>query len=368
MKRRKWVILVIIFIVGLITVLLYTQSKSKGPLVKQAGQASQDMIKFQATHEDITYNIEVKGKSSYVKETWVYAPFTSEVKAWNVHEGMQVSKGDVLFELSDDKLRDSIELMQANQRKQQLDQKLNKMKAKLEDGKILASADLSNLQAGSISDAFNRYVKDEQLNIQGELDQIQQAITAKELAGNQEKLAKAKYTAQESGIFLFQETKEPNRITDEKPVGKIVDTAKLQLICTVGEFEVFQIKPNMEVSLRMDALKQTPIKGKVERISKFAKTGTEQSTGAAQFEVTISLESNAKLIAGLSLTGSIQTEKKVGATVVPTLAVLHEQDNYFVYVERNGSVEKQSIKLGLETPDKTEVLEGIKAGDTIVLQ
>jgi ABC-type multidrug transport system ATPase subunit len=74
------------------------------------------------------------------------------------------------------------------------------------------------------------------------------------------------------------------------------------------------------------------------------------------------------MIAGLSLTGSIQTDKKSGATVVPTLAVLHEQNDYFVYVERNGSVEKQSIKLGLETPEKTEVLEGIKAGDTIVLQ
>jgi macrolide-specific efflux system membrane fusion protein len=368
MKRKRWVMLVIIAVVGLITIVLYTQSKSSGSLVQQAGQPTQDMIKFQATREDIVNNIEIKGKSSYVKETWVYSPFASEVKTWNVHEGMQVRKGDVLFELSDNKLRDSIELMQANQRKQLLDQKLNQMKAKLEREKISDNASLSDSQGGSIIEAFDRYAKDEQQNVQDELDRIQHDITMKELADNQDKMAKAKYTAQESGIFLFQETKEPNRVTDEKPVGKIVDTSKIQLICTVGEFEVFQIKPGMEVSVRIDALKQTTIKGKVERISKFAKTGTDQVTGTAQFEVTISLEANSKLIAGLSLTGSIQTDRKSGATVVPTLAVLHEQDDYFVYVERNGSVEKQSIKLGLETPDKTEVLDGIKVGDTIVLQ
>jgi macrolide-specific efflux system membrane fusion protein len=368
MKRRRWVILVIVIVVGLITVVLYTQSNSTGPLVQQAGQTTQDMIKFQATREDIANNIEIKGKSSYVKETWVYAPFASEVKTWNVHEGMQVHKGDVLFELSDEKLRNSIELMQANQRKLLLDQKLNQMKAKLELEKNTAVAILSDSQGGSINEAFDRYAKDEQLNVQDELDRIQQDIAAKELADNQDKAAKAKYAAQESGIFLFQDTKEPNRVADEKPVGKIVDTSRLQLICTVGEFEVFLIKPGMEVSVGIDALKQTQIKGKVESISKFAKTGTDQSTGSAQFEVTISLEANSKLIAGLSLTGSIQTDKKVGAIVVQTLAVLHEQNDYFVYVERNGSVEKQSIKLGLETPEKTEVLEGIKAGDTIVLQ
>lgn len=144
--------------------------------------------------------------------------------------------------------------------------------------------------------------------------------------------------------------------------------SKLQLVCTVGEFDVYKIKPDMPVEVKVDALKQMKLQGKVEKVSRFAKSGTDQGTGAAQFEVTISLEPNEKLIAGLSLTGTIETEKKQGAIVVPTLAVMREKDAYYVMLQTSQGAERRDIEIGMETPEKTEVLKGLNVGDTVVLQ
>jgi hypothetical protein len=73
-------------------------------------------------------------------------------------------------------------------------------------------------------------------------------------------------------------------------------------------------------------------------------------------------------IAGLSLTGKIITESKKTALVVPTLAVMLENDQYFVYVTTSNGVEKRIIRVGMETPEKTEVLEGLSVDDTVVLR
>ncbi|MNE70344.1 hypothetical protein D3C80_1661310 [compost metagenome] len=51
------------------------------------------------------------------------------------------------------------------------------------------------------------------------------------------------------------------------------------------------------------------------------------------------------------------------------MAVIHEGEQSFVMLDKgDGVYERQEIKIGLETSDKTEVLSGLKAGDTVVLQ
>ncbi|MNI25867.1 HlyD family secretion protein [compost metagenome] len=124
----------------------------------------------------------------------------------------------------------------------------------------------------------------------------------------------------------------------------------------------------MSVIVSVDALKQTKLKGKVEKVSKFAKSGTDQGTASAQFEVTISLEPHEQLIAGLSLSGTVETEKKQGTLVVPTLAVQYEKEEVYVMLQTPQGAQKQIIEIGMETAEKTEVLKGLNEGDTVILQ
>ncbi len=361
-KKKKWVLLVIVIVVIAVTAVLYIQSHPKEQAMQRPTDQAGASLKFKATRENIVSTIDVKGKSSYEKETWVYAPFGAKVSKWHVKEGDQVKKGDLLFELDETQLRRDIETLEINERKLQLEQKLKAIQQSVEE------QETDNTGVSTETEALKQHALKERKKVEDELERINASLSRKELEEKQKQLAKAKYYAPDSGIFLFHENKEPQAVAEDEKIGKIVDLSKIRFIATVGEEEVFQIKPGMPVEVRVAAMKQTKLRGKVAQVSKFARSGTEQSGSSAQFDVTIALEPDERLIAGLTLTGKIETAKKQGALVVPTIAVQRENDSYFVYVEKGQSVEKRTIQIGMETADKTEVLEGIEEGETVVLQ
>ncbi|MFD1953612.1 efflux RND transporter periplasmic adaptor subunit [Paenibacillus thailandensis] len=355
-KKSTWILILLAVLILLISVLLFTMNRNAGLSTSAPPEAN--VIRLKATVEDITNTIEVKGKSSYAEEENVYAPFASEIESWEVQEGSQVKKGQVLFRMEDSELQNSIALSRANIEKQELEVKLSKMRRELseENGETQ--------ELGDKSSAFEEYAGTQQSELEARLSELQLDVARRELEANERKLALSAYKAPSSGIFLFGEEKEPKLVEDQDLLGRIVDLSKLQLISTVSEYEVFKIKEGMEADIRADAFKDLKLKGVVQSVSKFAKAGAD----SAQFEVVISLDNSEGLIAGLSLTGSIVTDRKEGAVVVPTLAVMREDDEYYVYVEQNGVIERRTVELGLETPDKTEIVSGVAEGDTIVLQ
>lgn len=364
MSKKKWWIPISLGVVAIgISAGLYTLSQSSGGPKTPAGSGMVSALQFKAAKEDISKSIEVKGKSSYLNETVIYPPFDGSVKKWHVAEGGQVKKGDLLFELDDSSLKSDIELQQASMRKQELEMKLKEAQDTLQ-----ANDPQTNASDSPGAESLKRYGQEELRKLQDELDAITRKTALKQLEEKKEKVAKAALPAPVDGIFLFADKKEPPKLEEKTAIGKIVDLTKLQLTTTVSEYEVYQIKSGMDVEVRADAMPELKLAGKVERISKFAKAGTDQGAAAAQFEVVVSLEPNDKLIAGLSLTGKITAEQKQGALVIPTIAVQRDKEEAFVYVLGAQGPERKTITIGMETADKTEVTGGLNEGDTVVLQ
>ncbi|MEX1029902.1 MAG: efflux RND transporter periplasmic adaptor subunit [Paenibacillaceae bacterium] len=358
MKKKKWWLIILVAAVAAFSVFLFLQSKPSSDQSSD-GSSSLQTLSFPVERKDISNSIEIKGKTSYAEETWIYAPFSSTVKQWHVEEGQSVTKDTVLFELDNGKLHNEISLAEEQLLKQQLISKINEVSSK---------ENTMDTSANETQQAFERFAKKEEAKLQLQLDKIQLTIAELELNDKKNRLQQSAYTSPKSGIFLFAEQQKPKSVSQDVALGKIVELTSLQLLCTVTEYDIFRIKEGMEVDIRIDAQRQMKIKGIVEHVSKFAKIGTDQGTTAAQFEVRISLDQNSELIAGLSLTGKIVTDSKKAALVVPTLAVMHEDEQYFVYVATPSGVERKVISIGLETAEKTEVLEGLAEGDTVVLQ
>ncbi|WP_372813383.1 efflux RND transporter periplasmic adaptor subunit [Paenibacillus sp.] len=359
MNKKKWIIAIATVLVLGVTGLLFWQSRPTDKS-KQAAMQTTNALKFKVTREDLASSVEVKGKSSYQQETYINAPFAADVKSWNVKEGQQVKKGDLLFQLVDTDLRNEIAELQASARKQELDIRLGEFQATIGSGD--ASTGISE------ADAKQRFAQNESRKIQEEINRLNLEHGRTQLTEKIEKLKSSQFTAPEDGIFLFDSTKEPKSVKESERIGKIVDLSKLQLICMVGEFDLFRLSEGLPVEVRVDALKGLKLQGKVERLSKFAKSASDASGSAAQFEVVISLEPNERLIAGLSLTASIQTDKKTGVLVIPTLSVQREKDEYYVMMETaQGELERRTVKIGVETPEKTEIVSGLQEGDTVVI-
>ncbi|WP_409341084.1 efflux RND transporter periplasmic adaptor subunit [Paenibacillus sp. MBLB4367] len=362
-KKRRWIPITLGVLAIGISAGLYAISHSASGPKTPAGGSAVSALQFKATKEDISKSIEVKGKSSYVSETVVYPPFDGSVLKWQVAEGGQVKKGDLLFQLDDSLLKADIELQQANMRKQELEMKLKEAQDTLQANDPQAAG-----AAAPGSESLKRFGQEELRKMQDELDALSRKTALKQLEEKKEKVAKASLLSPVDGIFLFADKKEPPKLEEKTAVGKIVDLTKLQLTTTVSEYEVYQIKAGMDVEVRADALPDMKLAGKVERISKFAKSGTDTGGAAAQFEVVVSLEPNEKLIAGLSLTGKITADKKQGALVIPTIAVQRDKEQAFVYMLGAQGSERKPVTIGMETSDKTEVTSGLNEGDTVVLQ
>lgn len=362
MKRRKiWLYFIFAVVVFGITTTLYMLSRPSSRPADNSGAASSSAaLKFQAQREDIAYSIDVKGKSVYAQETAVHAPFAATVREWNVEDGDQVSRGDSLFVLETSAMSREISSLEANIRKIELEAAVKSAQTKL------AEAEAGTMSATD-AQALKRYGEQEIARRQEELDAVQVAVLRSQLEELRDKVQQANGTAPESGIFLKDEDEDPEDVRERQRIGRIVDLSKLQLSSTVSEYEVFRIKEGLPVTVRVDALRQTKLSGTVKSVSKFAKAGSDRSA-TAEFEVIVDLEPDERLIAGLSLTGTIDIERKEGALVIPTLAVQRENDESYVTVETSGGPEKRVIRIGIETPDKTEVLEGLSEGETVVLQ
>lgn len=359
-KKKRWIpVLLIAGVLG-ITAFLYIQSRPVNNMEASAPQSYSQALEFEAKQEALVQTIEVKGKSSYIRETAVYAPFAGTIQSWAVKEGEQISEGALLFEMETDDLRKQLAVKQANVDKMQTEQKIQQAVQSL-------APDSSRTAAASVGEqeAFARYTDKETDKLQQKLDSINLAMLQNEIKETQELISEARYLAKADGIFLFDEKKEPKRVAEQELLGKIVDLTQLKMVATVGEYEVFQIKEGLPVDVRIDALPNDKLKGKVTEVSKFAKSGND---GVSKFEVTVELEPHDRLIAGLGLTGTIIVDQKDNALVVPTITVQRDGDDYFVYVLNGTEPEKRIVQIGIETAEQTEIIEGLQEGDKVVLQ
>lgn len=331
------------------------------------------VISFPVTEESIKSTVQVKGKSEYGRETNVYAPFEAKVSSWNVLNGQQIKKGHILFNLEQKVLRQQLQVKEAEQQKRKLEQEKQKQEQELKE--FMLNQDLDNAPLGATeAERLKVLAEQENARLSGQLDEVNDIIERQAMADLQDKLNKSTYISPDSGIFLFDSTQQqqPQSVTANQYIGKIVDLNSLRFVAYVDENDVFSIKPGMAVEVKLPSIKDLRLKGKVLEVAKFAETVAQekqQTSQTPQFKVIISLPKNDRLIGGLTLSGEIVTKLKDKAIVVPKLAVLTEGGDSYVMVDKgNGQIERQDIKVGMVTLDKTEVLSGLKAGDSVVLQ
>jgi RND family efflux transporter MFP subunit len=55
------------------------------------------------------------------------------------------------------------------------------------------------------------------------------------------------------------------------------------------------------------------------------------------------------------------------AIVIPLYAVITQQDDKFVYVEKNGKAEKKNVELGLLSNWEIQVTKGLEPGDHLII-
>ncbi|MFA6540411.1 MAG: efflux RND transporter periplasmic adaptor subunit [Bacteroidota bacterium] len=145
---------------------------------------------------------------------------------------------------------------------------------------------------------------------------------------------------------------------------KMAAMEKLLFKGTVDEIDVGKLKEGMETQIKVGALPNDTIQGKLRKI--WLKAEKKENATVFPIEITIPPTNNATLRAGYSANANIIIQKKVNVLMIPERVVTFRNDSAFVEVaaEKDSKKEKY-IKTGLSDAIHVEVVSGLNEGDEV---
>jgi len=150
--------------------------------------------------------------------------------------------------------------------------------------------------------------------------------------------------------------------TQALPVVSVAETDLFRLTLPVPESVVPSIRLGTSVKVHVAALNRDFI-GKVARFS----DDLNQETRTMHTEVDVP-NKNSTIVSGMYADVTLTLSNKNGALVVPVQAIHHSgsQTSVLVVNARN-QVEEREVQLGLEEPDRVEILSGIMPNERLIV-
>ena len=150
------------------------------------------------------------------------------------------------------------------------------------------------------------------------------------------------------------------------PVVDIIGSNCFYVIAPIDEVDAAKIDLNMTARITMDAFGTKNFNGHVRRIADYVLDFEKQ---ARTVDVEVSFDNPAaagKLLAGYSADIEVILEVKTDVVRVPTEAVL-DGKRVFVYSASDRKIHEKEIRVGISNWDWTEVMEGLAAGEQVVV-
>ena len=152
-------------------------------------------------------------------------------------------------------------------------------------------------------------------------------------------------------------------------LASIADMSDLIFEGTVDEIDVGKIAAGLPCRIKVGALPDELVMGRLERIAPQA----QRSEGATLFDVEIELDPGQEITlrAGYSANADVVISEKTEIVLIPERLVLFSDDGRETFVEIPGigpeaEPEKIAVELGLSDGLNVEVVEGLSIGDQII--
>jgi membrane fusion protein, multidrug efflux system len=299
---------------------------------------------------DLKETLTVTGTLRPKAEVKVIAEVAARLVRLAKDEGSVVSKGELLAVLDD------------------TDYNLSLQRAKA----ALAVADANRAHAAAERDRANSLLKtggitdkdhlSAQVNLQVAEASFTQAKT--EVAIADQNITRTRIVAPFSGRLIDRLSDAGSYLASGTPIFTLVDDSELEFRAAVPSSDYGKVKVNSPVTLKIDALPDVEVTGKVTRVVPMVQERNRS------FELIARVPGQKALVAGLFARAEIYVREVKGALLVPPSAVVRDganPDRADVFVVANNKAEKREISLGVEQPDAIQVIKGLSGGETIVI-
>jgi HlyD family secretion protein len=135
----------------------------------------------------------------------------------------------------------------------------------------------------------------------------------------------------------------------------------------VDEQDIINVHVGQRANITGQDFPGHTIAGHVANIAPDAEKSTDASSTAKQVLTTIALDDSPSYLRdGMSADVDILTTYIPNALAVPTAAIVKEKGKSYVWVVKDGEVEKRAVVTGLAGDTTTQIKSGLAPGDTIV--
>jgi HlyD family secretion protein len=251
-----------------------------------------------------------------------------------VSEGMSVTKGKTLAKLSNSDLQPALE--------------------KAESDLKTAQENLDRIRSGLAANITEVDIKQQEVSLQ----RAEAAVTSKA-----EQVASLEIKSPINGVVLSRSIGVGDEVVAAGQLFVVSDLSSMQIVIAVDELDIVKVKLGQQATVVMDAL---PTKSYTADVTRIAGEGTVRD-GVANYDVTLTLKNPEGLMPGMTANATIILDSKKGALLVPSEAIRTSGARRTVTVLKNGATETVQVSIGLRNDVMTEVLTGLKEGDTVVL-
>lgn len=287
------------------------------------------------------------------------------IRALQVERGQRVDRGARLLELDSSGLAARLRLARAN---------LDAGRSALRTARLRRDTALSALQRnqkmadrGALSPgALERFqaehalAKEAVAAAEANVAQLQASV---ELA--HKALEDARIRAPFAGLVTQVHVELGEVISPANPLLELVDDSRLTVAAPVDEADIGKLNTGMPVRIEADAFRGRSFAGELAYISPVVLEDMRQNRS---LQVEVGLDgAAAQFKVGMSADIEIVTDRRQDVLWVPTAAVMRRADRRQVYVLNGDRAQLRDIQCGLTNWDRTEVREGLREGERVII-
>ena len=222
------------------------------------------------------------------------------------------------------------------------------------------------------------------LNSEAQLAQAKAALDAanRQLKKEDERLERykaqlenCKIYAPQSGMVVYAS---PGRrssaiaegalLRERQHILSLPDLSKMQVKTSVHESVQDQVKAGLRATIRLDAFPDRAYEGTVKSVAVLPDQGSWYNSDTKMYETFVTIDETVEqLKPGMTAVCEIHVDRIESVLTVPVQGLQQEDKSTFCYVEVNGRPQRRDIVVGKTNDKFVEVVDGLSAGDRVVL-
>jgi len=336
--KTRWIVLAVVLVLAVVgvSVLSLRAPKAQVLVVKPT---------------ELVRTLQFSARVATLSRVDVGSTVTGRVAQVTVREGVQVQRGEVLVRLETDELQAALAQAVASER--QADATLQAARATLQRAEQLVK---QNFYSAAQLDEARRAL---------DVAVAQQGAARAAVTAARARLEQARIEAPAEARVLARMV-EPGQIVQP---GKALLTLALagptQLVAQVDERFLDQLQVGQSASVVADAFAQQRFTARVLSIAPLV----DAQRGAIEVKFALLQEAPAFLREDMTLSVEVETGRRAAALALPlgTLRQVTGVSASVLVVASDGTLQARTLRLGLRTLAAAEVLEGLQAGDAVLM-